>query len=236
MKKLFITILASFLLSSSAFAASFNIGATGALMTVEANGTETTGAGASGAANTNKSGNITNEDVGIASFFAEYASDFYGLTLGVEVTPGAADVSKNIKSRTDTEASKTGTQSTGTAGRQFRAQAEVENLQQVYLEVPLYKALFVRAGMASVDVNTTEIASGNGGSYGNKTLDGTSFGVGFKGNYSANENIGFKLFYEETDFDTLNLTSTGNSVAAETNSIKADLDTQALKFAVSYNF
>jgi hypothetical protein len=235
MKKLFITILASFLLSSAAFAASFNIGATGALMTVEASGSETTGAGASGAANTNKT-NVDNENVGVGSFFAEYASDYYGLTLGVEVTPGTADVSNKIKTRNDVEASKTGGQATTATARTFKANAEIENLQQIYVELPIYKSLFVRGGMAQLDVNTTEVASGNGGSYGNKTLDGTSFGIGLKGNYSANENIGFKLFYEETNFDTLNLTSTGNSVAAETNSIKADLDTQAIKFAVSYNF
>ena len=38
------------------------------------------------------------------------------------------------------------------------------------------------------------------------------------------------------DFDQLNLTSTGNSVAAETNTLKADLDTWAFKFGIGLQF
>ena len=40
----------------------------------------------------------------------------------------------------------------------------------------------------------------------------------------------WKIAYEETDFDTINLTSTTS------NKIKADLDTEELNFSVGYKF
>ena len=41
---------------------------------------------------------------------------------------------------------------------------------------------------------------------------------------------------EKTNFDTLKITQTGNSVADEANSIQADLDVSAVKLALSYRF
>ena len=38
------------------------------------------------------------------------------------------------------------------------------------------------------------------------------------------------------DFDTLSLTSTGNSVTAETNTLTANLDTWAFKFGIGLQF
>mgnify|MGYP001179865142 CR=1 FL=1 len=236
MKKQILTIIVSMMFAfatSIANAGSFNVGVTGALAKVSASGTETTGAGASGAANTN-SASVENDNVPIGSVFAEYQSDFYGLTLGVEHIPGRADVSESVKQRSDIEASVTGDTTTNTGARAFKANAEVENYNLIYVELPIYNQLFVGAGLSEIDVNTTEVASSNGGSYGNKTLDGEMYRIGVKG--AIGDNAGYKLFYEANDFDTLKLTSTGNSVAAETNSISADLDVDMLKFALSYNF
>ncbi len=236
MKKQILTIFVSMmfaLASSIANAGSFNVGVTGAIADVSASGTETTGAGDSGAANTNST-SVSNDNVPIGSIFAEYQSDFYGLTLGYEHIPGAADVSNSVKTRSEVEASKTDDETTNTATRDFKAQAEVENYNLIYVELPIYNQLFIGAGLSEMDVNTTEVASSNGGSYGNKTLDGEMYRIGVKG--TIGDSTGYKLFYEVNDFDTLKLTSTGNSVAAETNSISADLDVDMLKFALSYNF
>ena len=236
MKKQILTIFVSMmfaLASSIANAGSFNVGVTGAIADVSASGTETTGAGDSGAANTNST-SVSNDNVPIGSIFAEYQSDFYGLTLGYEHIPGAADVSNSVKTRSEVEASKTDDETTNTATRDFKAQAEVENYNLIYVELPIYNQLFIGAGLSEMDVNTTEVASSNGGSYGNKTLDGEMYRIGVKG--TIGDSTGYKLFYEVNDFDTLKLTSTGNSVADETNSISADLDVDMLKFALSYNF
>jgi hypothetical protein len=123
------------LASSVANAASFNIGVTGALAKINADGTETTGAGASGTANTN-SASVENEDVPIGSVFVEYQSDYWGLTLGVEHIPGSADVSDSIKRRNDTETSVTGDDTLNSDARTFASQAEVENYNLIYIEAP----------------------------------------------------------------------------------------------------
>ena len=236
MKKQILTIIVSMmfaLASSIANAGSFNVGVTGALAKVSASGTETTGAGASGTANSNST-DVSNDNVPIGSVFAEYQSDYFGLTLGYEHIPGAADVSNSVKTRNDVETSVTNDNTANSDPRAFKAQAEVENYNLVYVEMPIYNQLFIGAGLSEIDVNTTEVASSNGGSYGNTSLDGTMFRIGVKG--AIGDNAGYKLFYEVNDFDTLKLTSTGNSVASETNSISADLDVDMLKFALSYNF
>ena len=236
MNKQILTIIVSMMFafaSSIANAGSFNVGATGILAKVEASGTETTGAGDSGSANTN-SASVSNDDVIIGSIFAEYQSDYYGLTLGFEHIPGSADVSSSAKTRQDTETSKTSDATHNSDIRTFKTQAEVENYNLIYVELPVYQALFIGAGLSEIDVNTLEEASSNGGSYGNTTLDGEMYRIGIKG--PIGDNAGYKFFYEINDFDTLKLTSTGNSVADETNSISADLDVDMLKFALSYNF
>ncbi len=236
MNKKILTIIVSLmfaLASSVASAGSFSIGVTGGFANVEASGTETTGAGASGSANTN-SATVDNDNVPIGSVFAEYQSDFYGLAIGIEHIPGSADVSDTTKVRNDTETSVTGDDTHNSDAREFKANAEVENFNMIYAEVPVYNNLFIGAGMSEIDVNTNEVASSNGGSYGNATLDGTMYRIGFKG--AMGDNSSYKFFYEVNDFDTLKLTSTGNSVASETNSISADLDVDMLKFAISYNF
>ena len=236
MNKKILTIMVSLmfaLASSVANAGSFNIGVTGGIANVEASGTETTNAGDSGSANTN-SATVDNDNVPIGSIFAEYQSDYYGLTIGIEHIPGSADVSNTDKTRNDVETSKTSDTTHNSDARAFKANAEVENFNMLYAEIPVYNSLFIGAGMSEIDVNTNEVASSNGGSYGNATLDGTMYRIGFKG--AMGDNSSYKVFYEMNDFDTLKLTSTGNSVADETNTISADLDVDMLKFAISYNF
>ena len=236
MKKQLLSILVSAmfaLASTAANAGSFNVGVTGALAKVSATGSETTAAGDTGAANTNST-SVENDRVPVGSIFAEYQSDYFGITLGLEHIPGSADVSATEKTRNDVETSVTDDTTANSDARTFKANAEVENYNLLYVEVPVYEALFLGAGLAEIDVNTNEVKSGNGGSYGNTSLDGTMFRIGVKG--AIGDNAGYKLFYEVNDFDTLKLTSTGNSVAAETNSISADLDVDMLKFALSYNF
>jgi len=236
MRKQLLTILASLLLvlSFSTFsnAASINIGVTGSLATIDASGNEVENSDTDDTSTTKA--NVENASIPVGAVFVEYESDFWGLTLGASHVPMSADVSKNVKERNDTETSVTSDNTANTTARTFKAQAEVENFNNIYIELPLINNVFVRAGIAEIDVNTLEVASSNGGSYGNTSLDGTQWGIGLKGDVGSN--MGYKLFYEETDFDTLKLTSTGNSVASETNSLTADMDISEIKFALSYKF
>ena len=227
------TMLIVFVTSNIANAASINVGIQAGVADLNASGSETSSVNTGSEASVTTA-SVENAMVPIAAIFAEYESDFYGLTLGVSHIPMSADVSDSVKNRTDVEASVTGNVLTTTGGRDFKANAEVENFNSVYVELPVSGGFFVRAGLSQIDVNTKEVASSNGGSYGNKTLDGQSLGAGLKGDFA--NGMGYKLFYEKTDFDTLKLTSTGNSVSGENNSLTADLDVTELKFALSYKF
>ena len=235
MKKIIVALTAMFMTFAftSVYAGSFNIGVTGAIAKVSADGSEVTSAGTSGTANTNTA-SVEHKNVPIGSYYLEYESDYWGITLGFEHTPGSADVNSSVKSRQDIEGSVTGDETSNTGTRDFKAQAEVENYTNLYVEIPVYNSIFVRAGMADIDVNTLEVKSSNGGSYGNAGVQGTNYGVGFKGDLT--DNLAYKFFYEKTDFDSLSLTSTGNSVTAETNKVTADLDVESIKFAIGYKF
>ena len=205
--------------------AEFGVGLTGQFINVDADGKEAPSVNPNSARDT-ESASVSNQAF-IASVFAEYSSDAF--TLGFEHVPGSADVSNDVKKRTDTETSVTGTDAETSNSREFKAQAEIENFNIIYAEVPVYGNFYARLGYAEVDVNTKEVASGNGGNYGNTTLDGINYGAGYK---SGN----WKFAYEITDFDGLSLTSTSNSANSGTNTITADLDTWALKLSYGFYF
>ena len=220
MKKILITIFATFALAGVSHAGSFGVGVSGGIIHVEGSGTETTTAGtvAGGAANTN-SKDVDAASI-IGSVFAEYEFD-NGWAIGYEHVPGSAEVSdKHTRRSTDEDAA-----GSGTSGDTTRtAQAEVDNFNTVYIEAPIGSA-YVRLGFAQVDVNTQETASH--GTYGNVSVDGVNYGIGLKGSLG-----GFmtKTSLEHTDFDDFSVTSTTS------NKISADLDVTQIKFALVKQF
>ena len=245
MKKLTLTILASIFLVAStvtaSYAGTYGIGIQGAITTIKASGSETGTVNGSDV-ETNRAADVSN-DVVIPGIYAEYTTDldYVGsLTLGLEMVPGSADVSNSVLTRTDTETSVSGTAAAVSNQREFKAQAEVENYNTIYAEIPFPlfdlsdNGAYVRLGFSQIDLNTTETASGNGGSYGNTSVDGINYGIGFKNNMT--DNFVMKVSYEATDFESINLTSTGNSADSGTNSISANLDTWAIKVAMGYEF
>ena len=220
MKKILITILATFALAGVSHAGSFGLGVSGSVVEVDGTGTETTTAGTvtGGAANTNSHSEKATSVIG--SIFAEYEFD-NGFTVGYEHVPGSADVSAKHSRRDDAEDAA----GSGTSGDTTRtAQAEVDNFNTLYLEAPI-GPLYVRLGMASVDVNTNE--SGSHGTYKNVSIDGVQYGFGVKGTLGS---FMTKTSFEHTDFDDFSLTSTTS------NKIAADLDVTNIKFALIKQF
>ena len=237
MKKIVINLIALFWMSvfavGSASAAGLGFGVTGNWVDVDASGSETVNAGDGGSAQTS-SASVSEQSI-VPSYYLELTlGEANNWALGYEAIPGAADVSDKTHTRTDTELSVTSTAAHTSNSRAFKADAEVEDFKVLYAEIPLGQLFYVRAGMSEITVNTKETASGNGGNYGNATLDGVQYGFGIKG--IRGDKIRWKAGWEMNDFDQLNLTSTGNSVAAETNTLKADLDTWGLKFGVGLQF
>jgi hypothetical protein len=218
MKKLAISILASMFLATSTFAGGMTVGVSGGLIQVNADGTETTTAG-----------DIASADnvVVIPSVFAEYNSDFMGLTLGLEFIPGSADVSEQAKTRSESAQGVSGTDSTGTVTR--KAQAEIENVRTIYAEMPIGSdGFFLKAGYTMFDLNTLETAPTSGGTYGNTTdVDGYVIGAGVKLDMSP---YVVKFGVEMADYEEISLTSTTS------NKIEADLDTVQAKLSLGYSF
>ena len=221
MKKLLVTIIAFVMYSSSVFADSFGFGVSGSLALLEADGKETENAAGSETEASVFTKQVEN-DVFIGSIFAEYISDF-GVTVGIEHTPGSADVSDKTHTRSETAVGVSGADTSGAITR--TAAAEIENFNKLYVEYG--NVGYVRVGFAQLDVNTQETAQTDGGTYGNTTLDGYSIGFGFK--HDASDYY-VKSSIEYTDFDTLSLTSTSS------NKLTADLDVTEFKIAIGKAF
>ena len=227
-KNIMIGLVATIFLTSVAYAGSFGLGVSGSYTKIEASGSVTD------VDETNTKSVDNNEIIG--SIYAEYsfndpswASTGNGITLGGQYTPGSADVSDKVFTGTDAESSRTGSENSVSVTRTRTAQAEVDSYYNYYIEIPVFKSIYVKAGMSSIDVTTNDTDTGtNAGTYGNASLDGTNLGVGFKG--VTSNNIVWKLAYEETNFDTLNLTSTTG------NTLKADLDTSEINLSIGYRF
>jgi hypothetical protein len=223
MKKI-ITILATLMLTTMSInfakAEGFAVGVTGAYTMIDASGSEVETTG-----DTETNNGSADNKVFVGSVFGEYsfANVSYadsGVAFGIRYTPGSADVSDNVKSRTDSN--------TDGDSATYKAQAQLENYINYYLDIPLYKNIYVKAGWSQIDVKTQEsVSTGTIGTYGDATLDGVNYGIGFKG---ENGNIVWKVAYEATNFETLNLTSTTD------HKINADLDTQEVNLSVGYKF
>ena len=207
MKKTFICVISSLFIASSVNAADFTFGVSASYLKVDGTGTETTRT-----SNQKNNGSASNE-VGIGSIFVE--NNFGTFSLGIDYIPFKADVSDKVKSRTETDKLASGDVSVTN-----RAQAELSNHITVYALYPFSNGMFVKAGVAQVDVATKETL-GTGESYGDDTVYGGQNGLGF-----GYDN--WRLAVEYTDYETISLTGSGS------NKVDADLDTTAVK--LSYNF
>ena len=215
MKKSFLVIAIALLAFAGKAYAEMSYGVSGALTKIEASGTETEG----GEKNSTDVDNV----VVIPSVFAEYAYSST-LSIGLDYIPLKADVSDKAKSRSDTETSVTGTATETTTSRTQKAQAELKNHLTLYGNYSLSDALFIKAGVAYVTLET-EDSLGTGSKYGNLDIYGGVFGIG-----AQQDNHRFEVVY--TDYEDISLTSSVARTGVTTNNkIDADLDTLAFKYS-----
>lgn len=197
--------------------AEMTFGVTAAVTKINASGTETE----NGEDNT---GNADNTTV-IPSVFAEYAFDT--LSIGLDYIPMSADVSDKAKTRTDLETSVAGTVTSTTLTRNNKAQAELKNHITLYGNMMINDTYFVKAGVAFVELQTTESLD-TGASYGNEDIFGGVIGLGAKA-----DNHRFELVY--TDYEDISLNSSTTRTGVTTrNSIDAELDTLAFKYSYAF--
>ena len=190
--------------------AEFNFGVGLIAGQVDSDGTETEGT----AADTSDRTATFEEAFAGADVFAEFVTDG-GYALGVTYIPIDKDVGKGT--RVDVNGNDAAENDDGTR----TAEATLEDMYSIYANIPLFGNVYGLLAYNEVDVITKETL--NESSYGNKSIDGYSYGLGYKGGAMK-----YEVYY--TDFDDFTLTATGGG----TNSVAADID--ALTFRLSYGF
>ncbi len=219
LKKYISVVFSGLVMSLGLASADIGVGVTGTLAMIDASGSEKEPT--SGSTETTST-SVDNRAV-YGSVFIESISD-NGFVVGVAYNPFSADVSGDVHERTETSEAGSGEGVTGSNTR--KASAEVENYRTLYMEIPV-STMFVKLGLSQIDVNTTENALTNGGTYGDATLDGYNIGIGVrqdKGSYY------YKASIDYVDFEDLSLSSTTN------NSIAADLDVTEINFSIGKKY
>ena len=227
--KMLMAVVAITSLSTYAFAGSIGFGVTGSYAAVGATGSENQ------AKNVNKKTSARNVDTALGTIFAEYSFDgLNGLTFGYDYTPGDTTVNDATLSRTDTETSVEGNAVVVSNSVTRSAQATLDNHVMYYAELPIHGGLYLKAGLAQMDVITNESFAGSK-AYGNKSVDGTLYGIGIKN--EINDNWYYKVEGSYTDYDSFSLSQTGQSANSTVNKITVDsLDVTKATFALAYKF
>ena len=229
MKNILIALFASLFISSAALAGQYGVGVTGSFAAVSGEGTE---ANKNGDADTSLRKANASNNVIVPSVFAEYTMD-NGFTIGYDYTIGSADVNSSKITRTDVTAD--GNEAVQDDG-DTTAQAEIENVMQIYAEIPLHAGLYAKGGYVQMDVNTLETSTvSTRATYGNDTVNGMVYGLGYKNSFGTN---GFyKVEGTFTDMDSMTFQdSNTTSGTPGGNKITADLDVTKATFAIGYNF
>ena len=190
------------------------IGITGAYHMLDASGTETVRS--SGELNSG----THSENILVPEIFIEGGSE---LVLGLAYIP-TRDVGN--KSRTDS-----GDQSAGT----YKAEAELENVVQVYADYAFASVpqgdVYFKLGIQHATLKTLESLN-SGSTYPDADLFGYTLGLGLKGDLPYGDGLIFKADLTYTDFESYSAGATdGNG-----NKINADLEDVALKFSIGKKF
>ena len=216
MKKLTTIVLSFLFLTFNAAKAEFAVGITGALHSFDVSGTETIRT--SGEKNTGSH----SEDVMVPELFLETASGS-GLEVGISYIPTRE---MGSKSRTDS-----GDQSAGT----YKAEAELDNVIQLYADIDLADVggypVYAKIGLQHATITTLESLN-SGSSYPDQDVVGYTIGLGTKGDVPTLDNAFYKAEVTYTDFEDYS----ANSDSTPANKVEADLEDIALKLSIGYKF
>lgn len=219
MKKILLTAFAIIVLPFAVNAAETRIGFSAAVSFFDISGTETTKSSGQ------KQSKDHEETAVVPGLFIERAGDT-GVTLGFEFVPGEADLGDGKNARTDTDTD----DASDTAGTN-KVSAEVSGHKTLYVLVPVKETgAFVRFGLIRADVDTTETLA-TGSTYGNESVDGKVFGVGFE-----RGDDGFvRVEGTYTDYDDLKFNGSLDTNSVR-NTVDADIDALAIKISVGKKF
>ena len=197
------------------------VGVTGSMAMIDASGTEIEGNAKE------RSDADASNNAGVASIFVEYNDvGGTGINLGIDLIPGAADVSSSVSSRSDSNSE--GDSATN------KAQAELENHMTFYATYGADNGVYVKLGYVQVDLNTLEVL-GTGSKYGNETLTGISYGAGVE--FDVYDNTVGRFEINRIEYEDISLrSSVARTGVTNNNLIEADLDVTTLSASLGYKF
>ncbi|MDA9604435.1 hypothetical protein N9S39_01815 [Candidatus Pelagibacter sp.] len=150
----------------------------------------------------------TEDGTGVAGYTSYFIEKTLGsrITIGYEYTPDAlsSDTATNEVLSQDTATREAYTLDKNTV------QIDFDDLHQTYVALNLNENFYAKYGWASVDVITNENLA-TGSTYGNTSLDGSMYGVGY--NRSFDNGFFFRAEGVYMDFDSVTLTSNDNTVS-----------------------
>ena len=115
-----------------------------------------------------------------------------------------------------------------------KASADVDGLDTIYLIKKFNSGLLIKFGKTTADVKTIETLN-TGTTYGNKSVDGTTIGIGWE--TSSDNGLFVRTTVESTSFDSLKLTgSQAGGTTTSFNVIDADIDMTMGKISVGKIF
>ena len=196
--KTFLTIVSSLFISAASYAApGFTIGASGSLMVLAAEGTET-----------KEAGNTVTEygamEASHGAIFVEVAPND-NIAIGIEAVIHDIDSDENVNVQHDgnTQGGNPVSAGNGTA-KTNTAKVSLEDMMTLYVLFQHDNGVYVKLGAVQGDVITKEVL-GTGGSYGNVDLEGITVGLGFRNELDNGAFIGVELAgYEIDDMEATN--------------------------------
>ena len=205
MKKLSTIIISGlFLFTTTAFAeVGVNIGVSGSAGIFGATGQEThTGKTASSITSSDQATEIA--AVGYGSIFLEKELGMIAIGIDYVPTPFESETAETAK-QDDQTANPTAAVKTVATNT---VQVDMTDLTTVYLSLNVTDSAYVKVGYATMDVETNENL-GTGSSYGNTSLDGTVYGVGYQKDLDA---MFVRVEGTYMDFDGVSLTANDNTI------------------------
>ena len=143
---------------------------------------------------------------------AGYGSLFIEKTLGDRFTIGVDYVPQSLETES-TEVRRTHITTAYTevtSSVENKIQVDFKDLTTYYAAFNVNENLYIKGGVATVDVITNENL-GTGGAYGNTNLDATMFGFGY--NKSMDNGVFVRLEANYLDFDGTSLSSGDHTIA-----------------------
>ena len=203
MKKIILSLVSVLFLFSTASAdIGLNVGISGTTALFVATGNETQ-TDADGNEGTTKQEDTEMGAGGYASIFIE--KEFGRFAIGYNHTPEvfSTETAETLKNDQQTANVDTVTVATNTV------QVDFDEMNQVYVKAMVTDNLYIRAGAMSVDVKTNE-SLGTGSAYGDTSLDGTSFGLGY--HKELDNTLFIRVDGQYMSFDGVTLSSLDNTL------------------------